>query len=316
MIIVKFRNYLEFYIKKIFNAESQNKIKGIRIGATNKKNSIPKIFWIFWNTNDLPYFVNICCKEVVRLHPEYEVRLLNFDGVKKYLPDLDFSYLSKLNIQNFSDLIRLKLLKKYGGIWMDASILFLQRIESIENYLVYKQNGFSNFFVYNPYYTTNIEFPIIENWIIGVEANNLFISEWCEEFEKCINSPRPNLFYKECENYQSLVQNIPENMQEYLFAFISAQYVLQKHTVGYFDLNILDCTDLGFQYANNPQKKEIDCRKSAKIMCINKYPKVPPIFIKQIAGGYWVNKLINEGLINNKSILGSLLKNYKTLKPY
>ncbi len=71
-----------------------------------------------------------------------------------------------------SDIIRLRLLEKYGGVWIDASTILL---ENLDNFIS-KDN--LTFFI-TP--SSSLENPVFENWFISAPPNNKVIKMWIEE---------------------------------------------------------------------------------------------------------------------------------------
>lgn len=55
-------------------------------------------------------------------NPDFEINLLTPENILDFLPAFKKENL-QLSPANFSDLVRLQLLKKYGGFWLDATII-------------------------------------------------------------------------------------------------------------------------------------------------------------------------------------------------
>lgn len=90
---------------------------------------LPKIIFTFWDTgwNKAPYVCQKCIYSWSFYNPEYKIIKLDKKNVYKYL---DSNFLDKLwkknQIQTQSDILRLNLLNKYGGIWVDSTLLCTQ----------------------------------------------------------------------------------------------------------------------------------------------------------------------------------------------
>src|SRR5215204_6158521 len=83
-----------------------------------------RTIWLYWDTGfaDAPELVRLCAKSWVKRNPDWNVILLDDDNVNKYVNMADVRQRNpKLPIQAFTDLLRLRLLKSYGGIWSDAT---------------------------------------------------------------------------------------------------------------------------------------------------------------------------------------------------
>lgn len=98
-----------------------------------KKNLVgQKIIWQYWGQGfdsiDLPEVVSIGIKSIDKFKGEYQIVRLSDKTIKDYveIPQFVFDKLKanpQFNRTFFSDLLRLALLKTYGGVWLDATIL-------------------------------------------------------------------------------------------------------------------------------------------------------------------------------------------------
>lgn len=92
------------------------------------KSSVPKIVWFAWlqGLDKAPDIVKACLDSQKRNLPDYEFRVVDLDNFRAWimLPDyvVEKYYKGWIPPALFSDLLRLSLLKKYGGIWLDASV--------------------------------------------------------------------------------------------------------------------------------------------------------------------------------------------------
>lgn len=97
---------------------------------------IPKIIWSYWDNPNIPDFIskvtntwNKFCRE----ENGWKIMILNKNTINQYLDkDVDYpcsiwSYIP----QHQSDMFGVSLVKKYGGIWMDANIIMTGNIDFI-----------------------------------------------------------------------------------------------------------------------------------------------------------------------------------------
>jgi len=85
-------------------------------------NNKKKIFTFWEPVTKIPGYLKLCIKTWKLFLPEYDIEILNYEKVKEYLGE---DLLSKIICNNISlfvqtDAIRVALLNKFGGIWMDA----------------------------------------------------------------------------------------------------------------------------------------------------------------------------------------------------
>lgn len=186
-------------------------------GKTNKPlKDIPKIIWMYWDSADKNHLVDFCIYNTQEICKDYQVIILNKNNVHEYVTLPQFK--KDLKVAVIADYIRLSLLKKYGGIWMDASILLSENFD----WFLSKMNSTENFVFYSDPCTTNLDQPITENWFIAARPNSEFISDWLSEFEKCCLSNDPTSYYQTYKD-NPLIQKIPNT--DYLMCYISAAIV-------------------------------------------------------------------------------------------
>ena len=86
-----------------------------------------KIIWQYWaqGYEDVPDVVRKCLESVDQYAADYQIVRLTDANLPEYLdlPDFVQEKRGVFSRAFFSDLLRLMLLKTYGGVWMDATIL-------------------------------------------------------------------------------------------------------------------------------------------------------------------------------------------------
>lgn len=135
------------------------------------------IIWVCWfqGIKNAPELVQICYHSLLKnLSIEYKIILLTEENMKKYVQFPEYIEEKRKNgrISNahYSDLIRLELLTKYGGIWIDATVFVSDnKLPSfIKN---------SELFIYKKYSDISTEEPIIaSNWLISVQKESKILS--------------------------------------------------------------------------------------------------------------------------------------------
>lgn len=112
-------------------------------------NKIPNKYtlWSYWelkpgNTSPPPYIQ--LCFDTFNMNgaKNFDVRILNDQTVYDYLPDLRTD-LNRLGIAAKSDYIRIRLLKTYGGVWLDADTILMGDLsELVDKLKTYDFIGF------------------------------------------------------------------------------------------------------------------------------------------------------------------------------
>ena len=93
---------------------------------------IPRIIWIMWwqGEENMPPIVKSCLKSVQTYAKDFEIRIITEKNYSDYVDVSDvikyrnqfFLGKERLLIQHFSDILRMRLLAKHGGIWLDATM--------------------------------------------------------------------------------------------------------------------------------------------------------------------------------------------------
>jgi len=141
-----------------------------------------KIVWILWlqGWDKAPWLQQRVAESWTKNNPDWTVKLIDEEQVRTLVSDIDYMYDSSKTItpQAKSDIIRLSLLAKYGGVRADATMLCMQPLNNW--YLnAIKPAGF---WMYHGWADSDL--PIEEgpaSWFILSEPNNRFICEWKKE---------------------------------------------------------------------------------------------------------------------------------------
>lgn len=122
----KMKQYLEEKYESVIQKYTSEK------QSTNK--DIPNIIWICWwqGLDTAPEIVKLCFKTIKKFAGEREVILITKDNYQDYV-DIPNYIIQKmetgiLSITHFSDVLRVNLLSKYGGIWIDSTCLLTANI--------------------------------------------------------------------------------------------------------------------------------------------------------------------------------------------
>jgi len=143
-----------------------------------KKNTIVEkrspIVWQLWlqGVEKAPDVVKMCMKSVDKYCSEFEIIRLDENNIHNFieLPDFIINKKRKGIISNthYSDIVRVYLLEKYGGIWIDATVLLTGKIPD-KLYL-------SDFFSFTvPDNHKMREFHLASSWFIISKPNNPII---------------------------------------------------------------------------------------------------------------------------------------------
>ena len=117
--------YLSLLIFSIFTYIIHHPVTSKITFETGKK----FIFSFYEPKHKMPGYLWLCIQTWKKFLPEYDIKILNYNSLNYYI---DESVLSKIIYKKMpkalqADAIRVALLKKYGGIWMDTDTIILNR---------------------------------------------------------------------------------------------------------------------------------------------------------------------------------------------
>jgi hypothetical protein len=252
---------------------------------------LPKILWTYWDDPDkLPKSVQMCMESWSKYNPNYEIKLLTKKNYSEYV-DIPNRITESPNFNDFparfADLVRINVLAKYGGVWIDSTTLLK---ESLDKWLFPRQVEFSGFYIDS--FTTDKKSPIIENWFFACIKDSEFMKLWRDEFMKMADYPT-------VRDYVNSRKDMGINLQkmvipEYLAMHVSAQKVLQIDKYNLDNLILKKAEDGPFNYLVYGNWK---LKRSLKLACKNKKYQYP---IMKIRGGE--RKILEEGLNSYLSI--------------
>jgi len=94
------------------------------------------IIWLYWEnktpSTKRPAYLDVCL-ETMKKHcsNSFDIKLLNEKSVFQYLPNVRRDLDDKCSIPQKTDYYRYKLLKEYGGVWLDADTIIMKDLKPI-----------------------------------------------------------------------------------------------------------------------------------------------------------------------------------------
>ncbi len=144
---------------------------------------IPRIIWSYWDGHAINDFVNTSFDSIRRKLPTWDIRLLNSKTINAYL---DMTTVPKnyneLKIQHQADWIRVALLRQYGGIWIDATII-INDGDAINKLVEESERMKSDFTGFIQGGTDTY----IENWFMMAPKNSEFMDLLYKEYSHAIS---------------------------------------------------------------------------------------------------------------------------------
>lgn len=155
-----------------------------KIPNPQQKHVIPRHIWLYWEQTERPRVIEQCYQRLMQLNPNTPIHFLDKTNLVEFLSPDFIALLFNADITPTlrSDLIRLQLLYQYGGIWVDASIIFNQNLEQILR--ITENNPFELVSFYSLYNYVEIypdvKYPIFESWLLASPAKSRLIKKWLD----------------------------------------------------------------------------------------------------------------------------------------
>lgn len=147
--------------------------------------NLPKVVWTHWDSENPPEHVQKTVARMRRMLPDWQV---NFVTTDQFLGSLNQEEIpagfQTLKVEHQADWIRLKLLKQYGGCWIDSGIILNQSINNLYRDCVSNRADLLVFKILKT--QSNPNYPIGENWFIMAPPNSPMINAWFSEYERAI----------------------------------------------------------------------------------------------------------------------------------
>lgn len=126
----------------------ESKSSEISINNNNKKHLQKFPIWICWfqGIENAPEIVKICLQSLKEnISSDSEIHIITFDNLEQYveIPQYIVKKREKgiITLTQYSDIIRFALLSKYGGFWLDSTVLVTDSIINMCNYDYYTKKS-------------------------------------------------------------------------------------------------------------------------------------------------------------------------------
>ena len=199
---------------------------GTAAAAPAARTAIPRILWSYWQGGTPPLLVQRCFDHWRRLHPHFEIRILDDRGVLQYLPAIPAA-LDGASAAKRADWIRLELLRRHGGIWLDASTILTQPLDWVLQEQARTGADFVGYYLQQ--YTSVPDRPVVENWFMAAPPGSPFIEDLQREFteEVIARTGEQYIAHLQAQGlYTQALQRI--DMPAYLTMHLALQVILLR----------------------------------------------------------------------------------------
>ena len=184
-------------------------------------------------------------------NPDWNVILIDQNNLVNYVKDIDYIYDKNKIItpQAKSDIIRLSLLKNYGGVWADSTLLCMQPLSHWVFDAVCK-TGIWMYHGHGSYLKSDLG-PA--SWFIISEKNGYLISKWkkaCDSFWKN-NYKVKNYFWMD-GLFKNLVEKEAKFKNQWLKTpFLYCEEIGSSHTLSNYNFGVEKDSKLVKDILNN-----------------------------------------------------------------
>ena len=177
-------------------------------------------------------------------NPDWNIELIDQKNLRNYVNDIDYIYDKNKRItpQAKSDIIRLSLLKKYGGIWADSTLLCMQPL----SHWVFDAVSETGMWMYHGH-GANLKSDLgPASWFIISEKNGYLISTWkksCDFFWRK-NYKVKDYFWMD-GLFKDLLAKDAKFKNEWLKTpFLYCEEIGSSHTLAYYNFGLEKDTKL------------------------------------------------------------------------
>lgn len=264
----------------------------VHAGAT-----IPRTLWSYWHEDRVPLVVRRCLDNWRRHCPGWEIRLIVGDDLLRHVeaddlpPDFE-----RLTPARRSDWLRLYLLSRHGGVWIDASTILTESLD----WLVAAQadSGAQYLGFYLEGFCVPGGTPVLDSWCMAAPPAMPFLVDWHAELGRAlaIGDEAYLEALRRQGRYQRLVKRI--SRPGYLIVHVCAQVVLDTGRAYRLQLWRAEDTAYFLQQISHWRRFRLYRRLLA-----HPAPARPPRLIKLRGGerrkleGYVAHHLYREGSI-------------------
>jgi hypothetical protein len=300
---------LTWEIVQIFSAHVPTNPHIVHLGRTqqpeNAATTIPKIIWTYWHALPEPEFIQQCLANWRRFAPDHELRVLHKESLLNWLDKAAITdQFEQLPPFRQADWLRLQLLAKYGGIWIDASTLLTRNLDWV--HALQAEKGSEHVGFYIDRFTTRPDQPIVENWFMAAIPRSRFIETLAHEFDQALRMGEAQYLEKlqTSGKLSQVVQGLGPKDQLYLIMHVTAAFILDSAQESY-KLSLIRAEDsaLGFHAALQWRKRHLYAR-----LALSPAPRNLPWIIKLRGGDRRIfERGLARGWLNPQSVVAKLL---------
>ena len=188
---------------------------------------IPKIIWTYWQAAPPPTFIQACLDNWRRFAPDHELRLLDRSTAGDWLPSLRADF-DAMPAHRQADWLRIQLLARHGGVWMDASMLLSRDLGWLHE--THKRRAADCVGFYIDRYTTQPEQPVVVHWMMASVPGGPFVTGLAATFDRMLDEGAEAVLkrLRDEGRLARIVQGLPEDLQRDRLVHVATSELLDR----------------------------------------------------------------------------------------
>ncbi|CAE8606826.1 unnamed protein product [Polarella glacialis] len=152
-----------------------------------------RTIWAYWaqGYDDMPEFFKMCVGTWQRSNPHWDVRVLQKTTVHEFLSEVELPnhFMQMFSHQTASDAVRLGVLSRYGGVWLDVNMILRTSLDSF-CWNAISSGRKSAAVCFHPYYGTEAlgGQDFVESWFLATKPGNPFFLRWRDLFRELFHN--------------------------------------------------------------------------------------------------------------------------------
>jgi hypothetical protein len=143
---------------------------------------VPRIIWSYWD-KDVPKSVEQIVANNRKQLVGWDYRFCTAETLSQYIDPTTFpNQYTKLSAPHQADYIRLALLQRYGGVWLDSSII-INSVDELNRMCREVEATRSELGVFT---LGEPEETYVENWFIMAPKQSPIIDQWLQEYDTAV----------------------------------------------------------------------------------------------------------------------------------
>jgi hypothetical protein len=189
--------------------------------------AVPQRLWSYWHQGEPPLVVRRCLENWRRHCPGWQIELITGRTIGQFIdPATMPAGFERLTPARQSDWLRLSLLARHGGVWIDASTILTTSLDWLV--VAQAQSGAQYLGFYLQRYTQREGSPIVDSWCMASPPGTRFVTAWRDELCHAL-ALGDDAYLEELKRagrFERLRQGIAD--PSYLIIHMCAQAVLER----------------------------------------------------------------------------------------